>query len=195
MNENGEMLCDFCGLNNMMIGGILFAHKDVHKLTWISPNAWDQNQINHIMINSKWRRSLLDVSVRKGADVGSDHHLLQATVKLKLRRTGSCKQTVQERFNVHLLKNATQAGTFTVKLHNRFEALEDETYTYDKVQEKWEIIKKTYYQTSKETLGTKTRQHKEWISAVTWERIQERKQLKTVISQTKSERKTANTIQ
>ena len=43
MNENGEMLCDFCGLNNMMKGGTQFRHKDIHKLTWISPNARDQN--------------------------------------------------------------------------------------------------------------------------------------------------------
>ena len=140
------------------------------------------------MINIKWRRSSLDVRVRRGADVGSDHHLLHATVKLKLRRTGFCKQTVHERFNVHLLKDATQARTFTVKLHNRLEALEEETDTSHQVQEKWEIIKKAYYQTSKETLGTKTRQHKEWISVVKWERIQERKRLKTAIGQTKSKR-------
>ena len=57
MNENGEMLCDFRGLNNMMKGGTQFTHKDIHKLTWISPNARDQNQIDHIMINIKWRRS------------------------------------------------------------------------------------------------------------------------------------------
>ena len=30
MNENGEMLRDFCGLNNMMIGGTLSLHKDIH---------------------------------------------------------------------------------------------------------------------------------------------------------------------
>ena len=136
------------------------------------PKCTGPKQIDHIMINSKWRRSLLDVRDRRGAEVGSDHHLLQD----------------QEWFNVHLLKDATQARTFTVKLHNRFEAFEEETDTSDQVQEKWEIIKKAYYQTSKETLGTKTLQHKEWISAVTWEHIQERKQLKTVIGQTESER-------
>ena len=123
------------------------------------------------MINSKWRRSLLDVRVRRGADVGSDHNLLQATVKLKLRRIRFCKQIVQE----HLLKDATQARTFTVKLHNRLETLEEETDTSDQVQEKWKIIKKTYNQTNKETLGTNARQHKEWISTVTWEHVQERK--------------------
>ena len=86
MNENGEKLCDFCGLSNVMIGGTLFAHKDIHKLTWISPNARDQNQIDHIMINNTWRRSLWDVRVRRGVGVGSEHHLLQATVKLKKNR-------------------------------------------------------------------------------------------------------------
>ena len=43
MNENGEMLCNLCGLNNRTIGGTLFAHKNLDKLTWISPNARDQN--------------------------------------------------------------------------------------------------------------------------------------------------------
>ena len=37
INENGEMIAYFCGLNIMIIGGTIFAtHKDVHKYTWIS---------------------------------------------------------------------------------------------------------------------------------------------------------------
>ena len=142
-----------------MIGATLFAHKDINTITLISPNTRDQNQIDRIMVNNKWPISLLDVRVRRGPDVGSDHHLLQATVKLKLRRKGLCKQRIKGRFNVHLLKYAAQARTFTVRLHDRFEALKEETDTSDQVQEKWEIIKKAYYQTSKETLGIKTRQH------------------------------------
>ena len=77
---------------------------------------------------------------------------------------------------------------YTVKLDNSFEALEEERDNSGQVQEKWEINKKAYYQTSKATLGSKPRQHTEWISAVTWEHIQERKRLKTVIGQTKSDR-------
>ena len=50
----------------------------------------------------------MDIRVRRGVDVDSYHHLLQATVKLKLRRTGFCKKTVQEPFNVHLLKEPSQ---------------------------------------------------------------------------------------
>ena len=64
-----------CGVqnDNMVIGGAIFLHHNIHKLTWTSPNAWDQNQVDHPMVNSMWCRLLLDVKVRKGADVGSDH--------------------------------------------------------------------------------------------------------------------------
>ena len=35
-------LIDFCGINNFVI---LFAHKEIHKLTWISPNQRAKKQI------------------------------------------------------------------------------------------------------------------------------------------------------
>ena len=87
INNNGERLVDFCADNSMVIGGTLFPHPTTHKLTWISPNGRDRNQIDHIAINGTWMRSLLDVRVRRGADAGSDHHLVTARIRMKLRRT------------------------------------------------------------------------------------------------------------
>ena len=42
------------------------------------------------MINGKWRSSLRDVKVRRGADIGSDpgYHLVTACLKLKLEGAG-----------------------------------------------------------------------------------------------------------
>ena len=31
MNENGERFADLCGLNDLVIGGSIFAHKRIHK--------------------------------------------------------------------------------------------------------------------------------------------------------------------
>ena len=50
-NDNGERLVEFCVMNNLVIGGTLFTHLDIHKLTWNSPNGRDSNQIDHLMIN------------------------------------------------------------------------------------------------------------------------------------------------
>ncbi|XP_025078691.1 craniofacial development protein 2-like [Pomacea canaliculata] len=51
MNENGERLVELCTMYNLVIGGTLFPHRTVHKLTWCSPNGRDSNQIDHLMIN------------------------------------------------------------------------------------------------------------------------------------------------
>ena len=32
-NDNGEKLCDFCGMNDLMITGTIFPHKKIHKQT------------------------------------------------------------------------------------------------------------------------------------------------------------------
>ena len=48
------------------------------------------DQIDHFLISSKWRRSLQDVRVKRGVDVGSDHHRVVAQIKLKVKTTGTC---------------------------------------------------------------------------------------------------------
>ena len=66
-NENGEIFIDLCANYEMIIGGSLFPHKDIHKATWVAPNHRTSNQIDHIAISKKWRRSLFDVcSYREG---------------------------------------------------------------------------------------------------------------------------------
>jgi endonuclease/exonuclease/phosphatase family metal-dependent hydrolase len=82
MNENGAMFVDFCMENNLIIGGSFFQHKEIHKITWESPDKKTMNQIDHIMIKKKWRRALEDVRVMRGADIVSDHFLVRATLKI-----------------------------------------------------------------------------------------------------------------
>ena len=52
-----------------------------------NPNA-DRivNQIDHVVINNKGRRSLKDVHTCRGADAGSDHYLVVSRLKLCLRK-------------------------------------------------------------------------------------------------------------
>ena len=84
-NENGELLAEFCTFNDLVIGGTLFPHKSIHKTTWTSPDGKTENQIDHITIGRKWRRSLRDIRVKRGADAASDHHLVVAELKTKLK--------------------------------------------------------------------------------------------------------------
>ena len=73
INDNGEMLCDFCSANGFIINGTIFPHKDIHKLTWRSPDGRTVNQIDHVLVNGNIRTSISDTRVMRGADVYSDH--------------------------------------------------------------------------------------------------------------------------
>ncbi|KAK3783096.1 hypothetical protein RRG08_059971 [Elysia crispata] len=125
INNNGERLVEFCASNDLVIGGTLFNHPAIHRLTWYSPNGWDKNQIYHIAINGIWRGSLLDVRVKRGSDVGSDHLLVIANIRLKLRRTDQ-RHADHRRLDVNKLKDPDVKRSFTIQIRNRFQALSDQ---------------------------------------------------------------------
>ena len=91
-NGNGDRLITFCQENRLVIGGTIFEHKNIHKVTWCSPDGHTENQIDHIIINNRWRVCLQNARARRGADVRSDHVLTIAKVKLKLRRVAKKDQ-------------------------------------------------------------------------------------------------------
>ena len=53
-------------------------------MTWRSADGVTKSQIDHIPINQQWRKSLQDVRVKRGATIGFDHHLVVASLKIKL---------------------------------------------------------------------------------------------------------------
>ena len=86
-SKNGERVIELCEDNDLIIGGTLFTHRNIEKLIWTSPDGRSQSQIDHIIINSKWRGSLQYVRMMRNADVGSDNDMIVARMSLKLSNT------------------------------------------------------------------------------------------------------------
>ena len=124
-NNNGERLSDLCVESRLVIGGTLFMHRDIHKTTWRSPDQRMVSQIDHVIVNQKWRRSLQDVKANPGADIGSDHVLVVASVSLKLRKTKRGEER-QQRFVTAKLKNSNTEKAVKLELNNRFHVLQEE---------------------------------------------------------------------
>ena len=182
MNENGERLLDFCEMNGLGICNTIFAHKNIHKYTWVSPDQRTMNQIDYIMINKWWKRSVTDVWTSRGADINSDHILLRAKIKLKLR---AVKKVIdRQRFAVNKLKQPEVQEAFKLDLRNKFSALEfkDEEKS---INEKWKNIKDCITLTETEILGYRKSMKEEWLSSSTWRFISERKKIKSKIINSK----------
>jgi len=176
-NENGERFVNFCMSHNLVIGGTLFPHKDIHKATWISPNGQVKNQIDHICINGKFRRSLLDVRAFRGADANSDHYLLVGTLQLKLK---SHQQNVTSRvkYDTNALKSTEVLDRFKLELTNRFETLSQVDEENESVEDSWQQIKNTFNSTGQTVLGRKRKENKPWISQKTLDFIEKRRYTK-----------------
>ena len=56
--------------------------------TWTSPDGQHQNQIDYILCSQRWRSSVQSAKTRLRADCGSDHELLIAKFRLKLKKVG-----------------------------------------------------------------------------------------------------------
>jgi hypothetical protein len=100
LKENGERLINICLNNKLTIGGTIFQHRDIHKLMWKYPDGKTVNHIDHVMINKRWRSSLKDVRVVRGADMLSDHFLVGACLSLKLKVAQHQHCNTLKKFNV-----------------------------------------------------------------------------------------------
>ena len=101
----------------------MFPHKTIHKRTWISPDGKTENQIDHITIGRKWRRSLHDVRVGRGADAGSDHHLVLEVLKTKLKAYRDRAERPSIKLYLQCLREEQKSEELKVKARNSFRLL------------------------------------------------------------------------
>jgi hypothetical protein len=79
--NNGIMMTSFAVTRNLVISSMMFPHKSVHKETWISPDGRTRNQIDHVMINARHARNVIDVQSYRGADCNSDNFMVKVKIQ------------------------------------------------------------------------------------------------------------------
>ena len=87
-NEAGQRLIEFCQENTLVIANTIFQQHKKRLYTWTSPDGQHWNQIEYILCSQRWRSSIQWTKTRLGADCGSDHELLIAKFRLKLKKVG-----------------------------------------------------------------------------------------------------------
>ena len=84
--------------------------------TWTSPDGQHQNQIDDILCSQRCRSSIQSAKTTLGADCGSDHELLIAKFRHKLKKIG--KTTRPFRYDLNQIPY-----DYTAEVRNRFKGL------------------------------------------------------------------------
>ena len=116
-NEAGQRLIEFCQENALIIANNLFQQHKRRLYTWTSPDGQHRNQIDFILCSQRRRSSIQSAKTRPGADCGSDHELLIAKLRLKLKNVG--KTTRPFRYDLNQI-----LYDYTVEVRNRFKGLD-----------------------------------------------------------------------
>ena len=119
-NEAGQRLIESCQENVLVIANTPFQQHKRRLYTWTSPDGQHQNQVDYILCSQRWKSSIQSAKALLGADYGSDHELLIAKFRLKLKKVG--KTTRPFRYDLNQIPN-----DYTVELRNRFKGLEDKS--------------------------------------------------------------------
>ena len=75
LNENGRYLLQLCCSNGLRLMNIFFQHREVHKYTWYRPSMDQKSLIDFCIVSLDLFSDVLDVRVKRGAELSTDHHL------------------------------------------------------------------------------------------------------------------------
>ena len=106
-----------CQEKALVIANSLFQQHKRRHYTWTSPEGQHQNQTDYILCSQRWRSSTQPAKIRLGADCDSDHELLIAKFRLKLKKEG--KTTRPFRYDLNQIPY-----NYTREVTNRFMGLD-----------------------------------------------------------------------
>ena len=102
--------------------------------TWTSPDGQYRNQIDYIFCSQRWRSSIHSAKTRPGADCGSDHELLIAKFRLKLKKVGKTTgEGTGDPLQYSCLETPMDGGAWWAAIHGVAESrtqLSDFTFTF-----------------------------------------------------------------
>jgi hypothetical protein len=103
--------------NKFIIGNTWFEVPKRRRWTWRSLGRNIKNPIDFIMVQERFRNALKSCKAYLGADCGSDHNLVIAKMKIKLRRLKEAKPS--KRLDLKQLKtNPTVREDFVLEVNN-----------------------------------------------------------------------------
>jgi hypothetical protein len=180
-NTRGERLVNFCAANGLYVTNTLFRQwKENRCWTWESPDGVTRNQIDFVIVNRKCRGSVLNSRAYPSADIGSDHQLLLANLRLKLKR--SMKPVRSGKVDISRLRIKEVKEEYQRRMELSWEEMlkEGSSKIMDyNIEDAWRDVKENFVNTAKEVIGlSKPSRAACWLSTETEQLAKNRREAK-----------------
>ena len=160
MNSNGLRLLSLCSEHNLVITNTTFQLKNKYKATWIHPRSKHGHQIDYIITRQSDLKDVQLTRVMRGAECSTDHFMLLSKFKLKMRPLAKLTRPTK-RIDTKKLKDQETRNNYREKLAENLNNIND--HRDQTVNETWNDLKSALKDSAEETLGFKTRNHKDWF--------------------------------
>jgi hypothetical protein len=151
--NNGVKLVHFASSNNLRVKSTMFPHRKIHKYTWTSPDGKTHNPVDHILVDWRRHRTILDVRSYRAVDCDTDHYLVVAKFRERLTVNKQRPNRFHmERFNLKKLNEVEGKEQYRVEVSNRFAAFEDLEAEVE-INSASETVRENIKMSAKESLG------------------------------------------
>lgn len=178
-NERGERLIEFCQEMDIAIMNTFFKLPPRRLYTWRSPadnnNRIVRNQIDYIMINRRYRNAVVSCKTYPGADIPSDHNLLLARTKLRLKKID--KRKPSKVADMRKLKQDHIFQQTKERLNKEIKTISEGSNQKTEIEDLWNKIKVSITSVTKEELEPdRTVKRQQWMTDSILELMEERRQ-------------------
>ena len=155
--------------NALVIANTLFPQHKRRLYTWTSPYGQYWNQIDYTLCSQRWRSSIQSAKTILGAACGTDHELLIAKFRLKLKKVWRTTRTF--RYDLNQIPY-----DYTVEMTNRFKGLD----LIDRVTEElWREVHDIIQEAGIKTIPKKKKCKKaKWLSEKALQIAEKRREVK-----------------
>lgn len=165
-NERGDRLLQFCQEERMKVANTWFKHHPRRLYTWKSPADQPENivrnQIDFVLVNSRFGSAIKNAYTYPGADVPSDHNLLTTTVKISL--SNGIKTKPKQLLALERLQDPNIKLVTADQINTKIETITPRIET-DNVTQSWDNIVNIIRDTAHNTLGFESKGKKQkWMT-------------------------------
>lgn len=166
-NERGDRLIEFSQSEKFVITNTFFKLPKRRLYTWKSPaDTTDhvvRNQIDYILVKERYRNSIISVKTYPGADVGSDHNPLVASMRVKMKKL--IRKTQNTKIDAKRLKEPEIKQRMTEEVNKNLMRVRKQIFETNETDAKWNIMETTITETQRTILNpTTTNKKKPWMT-------------------------------